>query len=102
MLMPGCVEPDRDGLSLLPCKDYNPTIAQEIDKLAFNIAMGRDWAGIHYNSDTMAGLALGEAVGISVLQDMARTYSERFDGFRLTRFDGSAVVITRDSDVGPA
>ena len=101
MLLPDCVEPDQDGLSLVSCKDYFPTITQEIDKLAFNIAMGRDWAGIHYNSDTTAGLALGEAVGISVLQDLARTYSEDFEGFRFTRFDGSHIMITPHGELRP-
>ena len=102
MLLPECVQPDQEGLSLVPCTAYFPTITQEIDKLAFNIAMGRDWAGIHFNSDTTAGLALGEAVGISVLQDMARTYSEKFNGFHLTRFDGSSVTIKADGGIDVA
>lgn len=93
MLLPGCVEPSEDGLSLEPCKNYSPTINDEIDKLAFNIAMGRDWAGIHYRSDTQTGLLLGEEVGISVLEDLARTFTEDFRGFRLRRFDGSEVYI---------
>ena len=47
----------------------SPSVGDEIDKLAFNIAMGRDWAGIHYRSDGVAGLRLGEDMGISILQD---------------------------------
>lgn len=93
MLLPACVELSEDGATLEHCQNYSPTINDEIDKLAFNIAMGRDWAGIHYRSDTMAGLHLGEEVGISILEDLARTFTEDFRGFRLTRFDGSEVYI---------
>jgi membrane-associated phospholipid phosphatase len=99
MVLPDCVQPAEDGLSLLSCKDYFPTINQEIDKLAFNVAMGRDWAGIHFNSDTVAGLALGESVGIAVLQDLARTYTETFAGFRLTRFDGRTIMISSQGNI---
>lgn len=99
MLMPGCVEPDADGLSLKPCSNYAPTVGEEVDKLAFNIAMGRDWAGIHYRSDTTAGLRLGEDVAISILQDLVGTYTEDFKGFSFTRLDGTKVHITPQGEV---
>jgi hypothetical protein len=99
MLLPGCVEPTEDGLSLNPCSSFSPTVGDEIDKLAFNVAMGRDWAGIHYRSDCVAGLKLGECVGISVLQDLARTFTESFNGFQLRRFDGTEVRITPQGQV---
>ena len=57
-------------------------------KLASNIALARDAAGVHFRSDSVEGLKLGEAVAIGLLADYSRTYSERFDGFVLTRFDG--------------
>ena len=94
MLLPGCVEPDADGLKLTPCAKYSPTVGDEINKLAFNVAMGRNWAGIHYRSDAIAGLQLGEEVGISVLQDLACIYTEDFKGFSFRRFDGTVVHIT--------
>jgi hypothetical protein len=99
MLLPGCVEPSSDGLSLVPCSDYSPTVGDEIDKLAFNIPMGRNWAGIHYRSDANAGLRLGEDVGISILQDLACTYTEDFKGFSLERFNGTEVQITPRGEV---
>jgi hypothetical protein len=43
------------------------------------------------------GLKLGEAVAIGLLADYSRTYSERFDGFVLTRFDGSRVRVSSSS-----
>jgi hypothetical protein len=99
MLLPGCVVPSADGLSLQPCRGYAPTVGAEIDKLAFNIALARNWAGIHYRSDDMAGLRLGEDVAISILQDLACTYTEDFKGFALTRIDGTSVRITAQGEV---
>jgi hypothetical protein len=99
MLLPGCVEPSADGLKLAPCSNYSPTVGDEIDKLAFNIAMGRNWAGIHYRSDAMAGLQLGEEVGISILQDLVRTYTEDFKGLAFARFDGTQIRITPQGEV---
>ena len=99
MLLPDCVQPNRDGTALVPCPNYFPTVNAEIDKLAFNVSMGRGWAGIHYRSDSTAGLMLGEEVGITILQDMVRTYSEKFDGLSLTRFDGTAIKIMPGGEV---
>jgi len=98
MLLPDCVESVADGLKLIPYPKYSPTVGDEINKLAFNIAIGREWAGIHYRSDSIAGLELGEEVGISILQDLACTYTEKFKGFSLERFDGTEVQITPKGD----
>lgn len=35
----------------------------------------------------------GEAVALSILRDQKATYNERFDGFTLTTFDGSTIII---------
>jgi len=99
MLLPACVEPSADGLKLVPCANYFPTVGAEINKLAFNVAMGRDWAGIHYRSDSLAGLQLGESVAISILQDLVRTYTESFNGFSFERFDGSTITIKPDGEL---
>ncbi len=99
MLLPACVVPNADGTKLVPYADYSPTVNSEINKLAFNTAMGRDWAGIHYRSDSVAGLLLGESVAISILQDLVRTYTESFDGFSLERFDGSKIVIKPNGEL---
>ena len=71
----------------------NLTIGDEINKLASNIALGRDWAGVHYRSDGVDGLLVGEQQAIGLLQDYSRTYREQFDGFNLTKFDGTSIVI---------
>ena len=99
-LMPDCVHASASGLSLESCPPgFAPTVGNEINKLAFNIAVGRSFAGIHYRSDSMAGLRLGEDVGISILQDLVQTCIEDFDGFAFTRFDGTPVRINRNGEL---
>jgi PAP2 superfamily len=55
---------NEDGLSLVPYTGSDAsqiTVNGEINKLASNIGLGRDFAGIHWQSDCTAGLILGEA-----------------------------------------
>ena len=99
MLFPGCVVPSAEGLSLLPCPGYAPTVGAELNKLAFNVSLARNWAGIHFRSDDMAGLRLGEDVAISILQDLVGTYTEDFRGFSFTRIDGTKIHITPKAEV---
>lgn len=83
-----------DGLALQPYKGSEElTVGGELNKLAANIALGRNAAGVHWRSDSIEGLLLGEAFAISVLADLALTYHEQFDGFTLTRFDGRRIVV---------
>jgi len=93
----GAVEACADGSRLDPWRGEALTLRNEIDKLASNIALARDAAGVHFRSDSVEGLKLGEAVAIGLLADYSRTYSERFDGFMLTRFDGGQVLISNGS-----
>jgi membrane-associated phospholipid phosphatase len=81
-----------DGLSLNPV-DSVLTLGGELDKLAANISLGRDIAGVHWRSDGIEGLHLGEQVGIALLQDLKANYNESFSGFELQRFDGRKVTI---------
>jgi hypothetical protein len=82
-----------DGLSLIPYTGAPLTIAGELNKLASNISLGRDTAGVHYRSDGVAGMQLGEAVALGILQDLVSCYTEDFDGFTITRFDGRVATI---------
>jgi hypothetical protein len=92
-VIPQPVQASMDGLSLLPYTGPDLTVGGELDKLAANIALGRGAAGVHYRSDSIDGLELGEAVAISVLSDFRRTYNEDFKGFSLTKFDGTTITI---------
>lgn len=94
-LVSGAVAPSQDGLSLTSADGLGLTLGGELNKLAFNIPMGRAWAGIHYRSDIEEGLKLGEAVAISILQDQATCVTEDFAGFQFTKFDGTPILITR-------
>ena len=88
------VEASPDGLSLLPYAGGSDlTVGGELNKLAANIALGRNAAGVHWRSDGTEGLKLGEAVAISILTDMKGCFNEHFDGFSLTKFDGMTVTI---------
>jgi PAP2 superfamily len=98
MVVPDCVVPTDDGQSLVPYKGPALTVKGEIEKLAFNVAMGRNFAGIHWRSDAVAGIQLGEEVAISILEDLVNTFAEHFPGFRLTRFDGRRVEINKTID----
>jgi hypothetical protein len=91
--VPEPVVASTDGLTLAPWKGPALTVGGELDKLASNIALGRDFAGLHWRSDGMEGLRLGEAVAIEVLEEMRLTGNELFSGFSLRRFDGTRVSV---------
>jgi len=88
------VESTADGSALEPWRGANLTLGNEIDKLASNIALGRDAAGVHYRSDSVRGLFVGEQQALWLLRDYSRTYNERFDGFVVRKFNGDKVKIT--------
>jgi len=71
------------------------TVASELDKLAFNVAIGRNWAGVHYRADALQGILLGERVAIEYLREQACKYSEQtFQGFVITKVDGTRILIS--------
>jgi membrane-associated phospholipid phosphatase len=82
-----------NGLSLLPYRGAALTVGGELNKLASNVSMGRSAAGIHWRSDNVAGLALGEAVALALLAELKACLPEPFDGFSVTRFDGVRVTV---------
>ncbi|MEM7218776.1 MAG: vanadium-dependent haloperoxidase [Pseudomonadota bacterium] len=96
------VQADATGLSLLPYVGPDLTVGGELNKLANNIAIGRDAAGVHYRQDGIYGLDTGEQQAIALLQDYSRTLNEgNFDGFTLTKFDGQKIRI-RNGNILPA
>ena len=57
------VIPSADGLTLEPYMGSEVfTVGGEIDKLAGNIAQGRNAAGVHWRSDYTGSMPLGERV----------------------------------------
>jgi membrane-associated phospholipid phosphatase len=90
------VQPADDGLSLLPYLDADVgdlTVGGELNKLASNVALGRNIAGVHWRSDGTESLKLGEQVAIGILKDQKACYNETFGGFSLTKFDGTVVTV---------
>ena len=70
------------------------TVGGELNKLAANIALGRNGAGVHWRSDYTESIKLGEAIAIGILQEQNLTYNEDYY-LTLTKFDGSAITIGR-------
>lgn len=67
------------------------TIHGEIEKLAHNIALGRDYAGVHYRSDSE--LALGEKVAIQYYKDQKALFNEEIEEVTFIGFDGSSITV---------
>jgi hypothetical protein len=90
------MQPNADGTSLVPYtgKDIDElTIDGELQKLAWNVTTGHGiHAGIHFRTSSFYSIQLGEQVGLSVLQDRARSYREPFT-VKFTKFDGTTATI---------
>jgi hypothetical protein len=90
------VQPSSDGLALVPYTGADAgqmTVGGELNKIASNVAIGRDTAGVHWRSDATESLKLGEQVAIGILRDQRACYNENFGGFSLTKFDGTTVTV---------
>ncbi|HEX2203097.1 MAG TPA: vanadium-dependent haloperoxidase [Longimicrobium sp.] len=90
------VQAAANGLSLVPYTGADAacmTVGTELNKLAGNIAIGRNAAGVHWRTDYDQSLLLGEAVAIEVLRELSLTYNEPH-AFVLTRFNGQRIRIS--------
>lgn len=68
------------------------TVEGELNKLASNISIGRDWAGVHYFTDYIESLRLGEQIAIGILEEQKLTYGENFS-MTVPLFDGGSIRI---------
>jgi len=96
VVIPDPVLPSSDGLELVPYtgpESNDLKIGGELNKLAWNIAMGRNFSGLHWRTDASMGLALGEQIAISMLKELKKTYTESFQGYKLTLFDGTKITV---------
>ena len=86
--------PDATGMNLVPALggEYL-TLEGELNKLAANISIGRNMAGVHYYSDYYDSLRMGEEIALGLLEEQALCYAT--DPFVLTlpTFDGDIVRI---------
>lgn len=90
--VPAPVQANALGDALIPYEG-SLTVGGELNKLASNIALGRDTAGVHWRTDGEAGMRLGEAVALRILRDHRRLTREPFAGFSLTKFDGTTISV---------
>ena len=96
----GIFEPSEDGLCLNRVKGLNEdqiTILGELDKLAANISIGRDMAGVHYYTDYYESLRMGERVAVGILQEQMLTYRDSVK-MALQTFDGENMIIQGAGD----
>ncbi len=85
-----------DGTALVPYTGADAgqmTVGGELNKLAGNISLFRDAAGVHWRSDYTESVLLGERVAIQLLQEMSLTFNEDGAFFQLTRFEGTTIRI---------
>ena len=77
----------------MPWRGEPLTIGGKLDKLASNIALGRDFAGVHWRSDSIEGLRFGERVAMDLLRERRLLPHETFTGSSFQGFDGERVTV---------
>lgn len=77
---------DRDG------KDTHLTVEGELNKLASNISIGRNWAGVHYFTDYYESLLMGEQIALGILEEQKLMFTENFS-MTISLFGGSTIRI---------
>lgn len=75
--------------------DHPLTLEGELNKLAANISIGRDMAGVHYFTDYYDSLRMGEEIAIGILEEQALTYSTDPFVLSVPTFDGDVRRIGR-------
>ncbi len=92
---PIAYEPDADGSALVDVSGGLAaplTVEGELNKLAGNISIGRNWAGVHFYSDYIESYHLGERIALSLLEEQRVTYGEAFS-LTVPLHDGTTVRI---------
>lgn len=96
-VLPNPVVPSRDGTRLEPYKGPPLTVGSELDKLAENCALGRGAAGVHFRSDSYAGLRVGEAAALSLMRYRVLAIGDGAPTYSLRTVDGAKVTIGPES-----
>lgn len=81
-----------DGTALLPYTGPTLTVGGELNKVASNVANSRNAAGVHWRTDAVNSLRLGETIAIGILEEQKLTYNDKLT-FTLTKFDGTRITI---------
>jgi len=91
-IIPNPVVPSEDGQLLVPYTGAVLTVGGELNKLAANVAIGRNFAGVHWRTDAMEGNFMGERVAIEMLRDLKACYVEKAE-ISFTSLTGEKVTI---------
>lgn len=84
---------DQDGEMLVSETTARPlTVDGELNKLAANISIGRNFAGVHFYTDYYDSLRMGERVAIAMLQEQADAHPEPV-AMHLRGFDNENIQI---------
>ena len=94
-------EPNATGKKLVNKTGPALTIQGELDKLAANISIGRNMAGVHYYSDYYDSLRMGERMAIGILMEQAPTYGDAMET-TFDSFDGDAITISGEAGTCPS
>ncbi|MEO8416735.1 MAG: vanadium-dependent haloperoxidase [Ginsengibacter sp.] len=93
-ILPFSYKPSNHGRTLVhdAAHDNMYTVEGELNKLAGNIAFGRNWGGVHWYSDQLESLRLGEQMALGILEEQKLTYGENFS-MSIPLFDGTTIRI---------
>ena len=91
-VLPHPVVADAAGTSLLAYSGPPLTVENELDKLAANVAIGRNALGVHYRSEYWQSLLLGERLAAGILEEQRETYRELCE-FSFRGFEGQTITI---------
>ncbi len=90
-VLPNPVESDAAGMNLIPFAGQPLTVGGELNKLAANISIGRNAAGVHWRTDYTESIRLGERLAIGLLEEQKLTYNES-SSLSLTKIDSATAV----------
>ena len=94
-VIPNPQQPNTAGTALTPYVGADAgaiTVGGELNKVAANISIGRNGAGVHWRSDYAESVRLGEQIAIEVLREQKDTFNER-SSLSISTFDGKGIDI---------
>ena len=95
------VQANSEGTTLEPVSSNGMTIEGELNKLAANISIARNMAGVHYYSDYYDSVRMGERVTVGMLVEQALGYDNDAFSIEFRSFDGDLIEISA-SNIGYA
>ena len=89
----------KNGKALQPDPFNRParclTLQGELNKLAANLSIGRNMAGVHYYTDYYDAILMGERIAVGILQEQMLTYPESVS-VSFNSFDQDQMTLSTD------